>query len=179
MTDRDFTELRQQARARPADPRPRASLAVRLPPGPDADASRDQATALARQGLRLGAVDAAHEAATMLFEHFGGVALGVLLAEANLHAGDVAAARRLLSGLVAQHTEAVPARVLLAALELTAGETDAALATCEPIADSGPDGTRIYTQTLLAAGREADAREFAMDAVDRHPPDAELFMLLG
>lgn len=150
-----------------------------LAASPEAEALCEEAVALARQGLRLGATEAAHAAAAELFEHFGGVELGVLLAEAQVHGGDLPAARALLASLIAQHGGAAAPRVLLAALELAAGDAEAAVATCEPIADSGPDGARICAQALLGAGHCAEAREFAMEAVDRHPPDADLFLLLG
>ena len=188
----ELARLEAQARVRPGDPVARARLAVALPHD-EAEGPTRIAEGLIRTCLRLGALDPAIEAATLLHQRFGTPELAIGLADAWLtrhRDDDVERAMAVLSELVSVEPDPrasapsgttgadLEARVRLAALALGRGEVETALAWTSPIAATAPPGaTRmghasaaamsLHANVLLAAGRADEAAAYAAEALEQ------------
>jgi len=167
----DVQRLNAQALVRPGDPVVRARLALALDAAASTEAgdALQQAMGLTRTCLELGIVEPASEAAEILFKQFRGRAgigteVALLMADATLQRDggkDVDAARKLLEAVVAEHPDAVGARLRVAALALGLGEAEAARRWIEPVASSTTQTRTLFVQTLLA-----------LDAVDEAVSEA-------
>lgn len=190
----EVARLEAQARVRPGDPVARARLAVALRHD-QAEGPTRVTEGLIRTCLRLGALDPAIEAATLLHRRFRTPELAIGLADAWLtrhHDDDVERARALLSELVSVEPDPrasapsgtagadLEARLRLAALALGRGEVEAALAWTTPIVAAGETkqgparmsqasaaAMNLHANVLLAAGRADEAAGFAEEALDQ------------
>lgn len=173
----DMQRLAAQAAARPGDPVVRARLALALDAQGSAEAGEavQQAMGLARTCLELGIVEPAAEAAELLYNQFrgrqGGLGTDValLMADATLQRSggkDVDAARKLLEAVVAEHPDAVGARLRVAALALGLGEPEAARRWIEPVASATTQTRTLYVQTLVALGASDEAVAEARAGID-------------
>jgi len=164
----DAQRLATQAAARPGDPVVRARLALALDAlaSPEAGEALAQAMGLARTCLELGIVEPANEAAELLYRQFRGQPgttgreVALLMADATLQrngGAGVDAARKLLEAVVAEHPDAVGARLRVAALALGLGEAEAARRWIEPVASASTQTRTLYVQTLVALGAADEA----------------------
>lgn len=191
MTNEDFDKLMTRAASRPGDPVLRAQVAIAAEPE-RADEALTQAIAVARTCLELGIVDIAHEAAALLSQHFAyHPDVGVLMADVVLQksAGQaIDEARRLLESIVAEHPDAVDARLRIAALSLGLGEIDAARRWIEPVYGTTAETRGLYVQALLAGGAIDEAADVAAAGIQGRGQSSEglrddasglLYQLLG
>ena len=180
-----LAQLLARAAARPGDPVLRAQVAIATEPD-RAHEALNQAIAVARTCLELGVVDLAHEAATLLSQHFAyHPDVGVLMADVVLQrsAGQaIDEARRLLESIVAEHPDAVDARLRIAALSLGLGEIDAARRWIEPVYGTTAETRGLYVQALLAGGaidEAADVAAAGIQGASAAAPSGLLYQLLG
>jgi tetratricopeptide (TPR) repeat protein len=157
----EVRQLAALAAARPGDPVARAHLAAALE-GPQALRLAGEALTLARRCLELGIVEPAAEAAEVLAARFGAEAetsleLGLLVADCALQRRDVERTRQLLEAVVAEHPDALGARLRIAALALGVGEAESARRWIEPVARANAQTCGLYVQALLALGRADEA----------------------
>ena len=182
MTNEDYEKLLARAAARPGDPVLRAQVAIAAEPE-RVDEALNQAIVVTRTCLELGIVDLAHEAAAMLSLHFAYQPdVGVLMADVLLQqsAGQaIDEVRRLLESIVAEHPDAVDARIRVAALSLGLGEIDAARRWIEPVYGTTSETRGLYVQTLLAAGAIDEAADVAAAGLQREDASGLLHQLLG
>lgn len=171
--------LRDHAGQLPGDPVAGAELAAALAGTSEADAALADAMARVGNALSLGAHEAARAAARVLAEAFEHPDVAVLVAETRLLGGDRDGARDELASVVARWPEHAGARARLAAIAASAGDGAAALAWIEPVARHDADTAALYAQSLLAAGRLEEARDFGADAARRYPGSAVVHASLG
>jgi len=176
----EAARLQALALARPGDPVVRARLAAALDPGGRGSAGSEaneafaQAMSLARTCLELGIVEPANEAAEILYLHFranprSGTDVALLMADATLQRDggrDVAAARKLLETVIAEHPDAVGARLRASALALGLGEAEAARRWIEPVVSATTQTRTLYVQTLLTLGATDEAAAVARAGIE-------------
>ncbi len=123
---------------------------------------------LLRQGRHADAIGIYRQTLSGLYEHDPNLMLG--LARAQFGAGDAAAARATLDGLIARNPDfKSPDGHLLYARALEAeGRTDAALAEYATLAQyyAGAEARLRYGQLLRRTGRAGEARQVFQDLLD-------------
>lgn len=171
--------LREHAGQLPREPVAGAELAAALVGTREASDALADARDRIDNALGLGAYEAAGRAASVLAEAFDDADTAVLLAETRLLGGDGSGARDTLAAVVGRWPEHAGARARLAAMAASEGDGAAALAWIEPVASHDADTAALYAQSLLAAGRLEEARDFGADAVARYPGSAVVHASLG
>lgn len=108
------------------------------------------------------------------------VEFALALAETHLRAGRFDEARKATDALLGEHPEASGARLVLARIELAAGQADAALERLAPLlAGTPPSGAReLAALAHLAAKRPAAARPFLLALLDEDPTHRRAAQLL-
>ena len=171
--------LKERVASRPADPVARAELCAALAGTPEGPRCLSQARDLIQNSLRLGAWDLALQASEILWAALDDPDWAVLAAEAALLTGDVDGGRGRLEALAAQFPALPAPRTRLGALALAAGDAAAALRWIEPLATANTETRALYAHALLAAGRPAEAVEFASVSCAALPHEAELQLVVG
>ena len=176
---RDLDRLRERAANRPGDPVARAELCAALYGTADGERCLVQTRELIHTALRLGSNALALQASEILWTASGDPRWAVLAAEAALLDGAVDDGRGRLEAVAGQFPDDPEPRTRLAALALAAGDPGTALRWIEPVATAHGEARAGYAHALLAAGRSAEAVDFARESCDALPAEAELHLVLG
>jgi len=183
MDEDELRRLAAQVEVRPGDPVARARLALALLPSPEGEALVRDALMRTRTCLELGLHEPAGEALALLRQGVHGpeVALELALLEADvtLQKADVGRARALLEAVLAEHPDAVGARLRAAALALGLGEAEAARRLIEPVANAGVEPRALYVQALLALKLVDEAAQEAETGIEQAPEVSLMYQLLG
>ncbi|PKN58859.1 MAG: hypothetical protein CVU56_03680 [Deltaproteobacteria bacterium HGW-Deltaproteobacteria-14] len=176
---RDLHGLRERAANRPGDPVARAELCAALYGTAEGERCLAQTTELIHTALRLGSNAVALQASEILWRTSGDPRWAVLAAEAALLDGATDDGRGRLEAVVGQFPDDPAPRTRLSALALAAGDAATALRWIEPVATAHGEARAGYAHALLAAGRAAEAVDFARESCEALPGEAEIFLALG
>jgi putative PEP-CTERM system TPR-repeat lipoprotein len=111
----------------------------------------------------------------------GNVGARLALARVSEASGDVAGSRAALEGAIKAHPDAIEPPMMLAALELRAGKSEAASKVLDQLVDNSKGATAPNAAGLLLAGvgRIEEARTRFRKAIDRDPTNAAYWFNLG